>query len=654
MTFVQSITSSLFAVTLASAVAAQSDWPQFRGALGDGVAVPQGVAHHWAEDGPPELWRRDFGSGFSTVTSVGDRLYTMGATAGQEEVFCLDARSGETLWAAALGERFEDKFGDGPRATPTVDDDMLFVVSSRMNLAAFSIANTEMVWQRNLIEEYGIRQPRYGFSPSVLVVEGMVILEIGGGKGKGVAAFERETGEVLWTALDGRPGASTPLYVEIAGVPQLIFNRPRMIASVSLDGEVLWTHEAGADVIAMAQYVAPNFLLTSSALMGQGGVMLRVSKSDEVFSVEKHWVNRRFRNHFNNAVHVNGHLFGFDNSTLRCLDAETGEIAWSQRGFGKGSLIACEDVLYVLGDQGTLALVAAEADAYRELGRRQAMEGRCWTSPSLASGRLFVRNLEEMVAYDVAAAAGEASVDALPEDAAEKPARPSAVEAEELQLSDILERYTAARGGLDRWREVDTLASTGTFTAFSESGPFTMQRRRDHLYKFEFSMGGKMDARGRDSEDLWWRYHRFGITESARVEMEGYHRQMKRASMFEPALLAADEKGIKVKLLVEGEVDAQATVDLELTFPDESVETWHLHAETYLEVAVDSIIVDMNQAREPMEKRVFYSDFREVDGLVLPFYLAMEFGARLEELEFAQVKVNPELDPALFEMSQKD
>ncbi len=649
MRFARAFASSLFVAALTSVVVAQSDWPQFRGKNGDGVAVPQALAHVWGEAGPKELWRHKFGSGFSTVASVGDRLYTMGATEENEEAVCLDAGTGEALWRVPLGIRFLDKFGDGPRATPTVDGDMVFVVSSTMHLAALSTADGKVRWQKELLAEFGIKQPRYGYAASVLVTGDRAVLYIGAGKGKAVAAFERDTGEVLWTALDGRPCKTTPLLVEIAGVPQLIFNRPTELTSLSLDGELLWAHKAAPDVIAMAQFIPPDLVLTSSAHMGLGAVVLRVSKKAEGFAVETAWINRRFRNHFNNAVLVKGHLYGFDNSTLRCLNAKTGATVWSKRGFGKGSLVACNDSLYVLSDQGMLVYVAADPLAYRELGRVKAMKGRCWTSPSLGSGRLFVRNLEEIVAYDVGAVASGPSPVAAPEIASVKPV----TQTSDLQLAAVLKRYTEARGGLAQWRAAKTLEMKGVFTAFSESGPFKLRRRRDRLYRFDYTMSGKPDARGRDGEDLWWRYHRFRIEEPSRVELKGYHWQMKRESMFEPALLAAEEKNIKLVLLGAGKVNGKPTVDLELTFPGGEVETWRLDPETFLEVAVDSTIVDMNQSRESMTKRVFYSDFRKVGGLVLPFRLALEFGSRLETIVVEKVKVNPELAPAVFDMGNK-
>ncbi len=640
-----------FITLLAATTAAQTDWPKYRGAHGDGVAPKQAVSETWGEGGPPELWRHEFGSGFSTVVAVGDRLYTMGAPGETEDAFCLDARTGKTLWQVPLGPRFADKFGDGPRATPTVDGDLVFAVSSTMHLAAIEIEGGKVRWQKNLLEEFGMAQPRFGFAASVVVAGGRAVLEVGAGEGKAVIAFARDTGEIEWTALDGGPSKSTPLLVELHGVPQLIFNRPTKMSALSLDGEVLWTHEAARDVMVMAQFVPPDLVLTSSAYMGKGTIAVRVTKTGEGFETEQVWSNRRFRNHFNNSVLVNGHLFGFDNSTLRCIRAEDGGLAWSKRGFGKGSVMACGDVLYVLGDQGTLALVAADSTEYRESGRVQAMhddEGRCWTSPTLADGRLFLRNLKEIVAYDVRAAASDAIASEQATPAAESPTKPSA----EIELAEVLRRYTAARGGLKRWREVQTLQTEGTFTSFSESHPFTLKRRRDDLYRLDYTWAGDKDVRARDREGLWWRQTMFRITDPARVEIEPYERQLKRESMFEPALLDAKAKGIEVALLGRGKVVAMPTIDLELTFSDESKEQWRLHAETFLEVAVDSTIVDMSQAREPMERRVFYSDFRTVDGLVVPFRLASEFGARLEEFEVSSVTVDPELDASVFDMPE--
>jgi outer membrane protein assembly factor BamB len=653
MSSVHRSAATLLAAALAISLPAQdSDWPKYRGVRGDGVAPPQPLARTWGPDGPPELWRRPFGSGFSTVAAVGDRLYTMGATAEHEEACCLDARTGETLWRTPLGARFAEQFGDGPRATPTIDGDLVFAVSSRMHLGALAARDGAILWQKDLLAEFGIQQPRFGFSPSVVVVGNRAILEIGAGPGKAIAAFDRTTGAVLWTALDGPAGASTPLLVEIEGVPQLVFNRRPQIAALSLDGEVLWTYEGAPDAIAMASFIAPHFVFTSSAYMGQGGVMLRVTKTADGFAAEKIWLNRRFRNHFNNAVAVGGHLYGFDNSTLRCLDVEKGEITWSERGLGKGSLIACDDVLFVLGDQGTLVLAAADPSTWRELGRVAAMQGRCWTSPTLAAGRLYLRNLEELVAYDVRPPTTGGPIGAAPVRA--QPAAPSALPASQpaVEVAGVLERYAQARGGLARWRSVDTLRATGTFSAFSAESAYLMQRRRDNLYRVEFGMIGKRDARGRDADGPWWQYNLFEVTKPARIatEMQAYHAQLERESMFEPALLAPAAKGIAVELIGAGEVDAVPTLDLRLTFPDGQVETWRLHRETCLEVAVDDTVVDMTQSAEPMTRRTFYSDFRTVGGLVLPFRTSMEFGARLEEIVLERVEVGPELDPAAFAM----
>ncbi len=117
--------------------------------------------------------------------------------------------------------------------------------------------------------------------------------------------------------------------------------------------------------------------------------------------VKELWHNRFMRNHFSSAVLHDGHIFGFDNATLKAISVEDSELAWAKRGMGKGSLILADGHLLVLSDRGKLTMAEASPGGYKEQGSFQALEGRCWTAPSLSDGRLFLRNHEEMVAYDI-------------------------------------------------------------------------------------------------------------------------------------------------------------------------------------------------------------------------------------------------------------
>jgi len=385
-----------------AAAAGSEDWPQYRGPQRQGRTDDEGLLSSWEVGQPAELWRRPIGIGYSAVTVADGRLYTMAASGEDEVVLCLDAESGEVVWTTSVGPSGSSDMEDsGPRSTPTVADGIVYTASSAARLVALSAADGSVVWEREL----GGPAPRFGYSVSPLVDGGRVVVEAGAdGEHPGVYAFDAKSGAPEWTALTGPAGYSSPIAVEIGGRWQYVFFRRVGAAVVALSpqGELLWQHPtSGLAIITTPIFLAPDRIFVASADDIFGGLMLRISEQDGVFTTEEIWSERLMRNHFNTSVLVEGHLYGFDNGTLRCLDAETGEKRWAKRGFGKGSLVAAGDRLLVLGDDGTLVLVHATPDRFEETGRVQAMEGRAWTAPSLSGGRIYLRDFDEIVALDL-------------------------------------------------------------------------------------------------------------------------------------------------------------------------------------------------------------------------------------------------------------
>lgn len=227
------------------------------------------------------------------------------------------------------------------------------------------------------------------------------------------------------------------------------------------------------------------------------------------------------------------------------------------------------------------------------------------------------------------------------------PAAPATGGDGELTASRVVERYLAARGGAERWAKLRSLTLRGTYAAFSQRSPFTLLRQRGDLYRLDFTLLGGPAVRARDTGGPWWR-HPLIQPEAGRLDEGPYVDLLERESRFGLLLLDHREKGVEVELLGPGEVEGQPTVDLRVTLPGGAEETWHLDAGTYLEVAVDSRVPDYTQSAEPMDQRAFFADFREVEGLVIPFQVDWEFGARLEAMTVEEVEVNPELDPGRF------
>lgn len=409
-----------FVLALVCATAAHAgDWPQIRGPERDGIGREAGLFPSWSETQPRTLWRKTLGSSFSGMAVVEDALYTMASEDGKEIVLRLDASNGTEQWRTTVGELFVNDFGNGSRTTPTVDGETVYTVSGTGSLYALATDDGRVRWHVDLIERFGGQTPRFGYSPSPLVDGDQLILEVGSNReGQAVASFDKRDGSVRWSALDGGAGYSSPVVSTLAGVRQMIFIRRQGPEALGMDfdGTVLWRHPGARASIPMPVPVPPNHVFLSSSDDDFGGVMVELAPGPDGKGIvaSEAWNERLMRNHMNASVLVDGHLYGFDNATLKCLDAETGTRRWAKRGFGKGSVIANGDRLFVLGDDGTLALVEATPEAYREHGRSKPMDGRAWTSPSLAHGRLFLRDLDEIVALEVGSQTNDAATGATP------------------------------------------------------------------------------------------------------------------------------------------------------------------------------------------------------------------------------------------------
>jgi outer membrane protein assembly factor BamB len=388
-----------------AATAAAQDWPQFRGENRDGVSPEKGLLANWPEAGPKEVWRRTIGEGYSAISVVGDRLYTMysGEHEGTPVEFAaaFDAASGEELWRSPLGEKYDTEFGNGPRATPTVDGDTVYVLDSHGRFVALKTKDGSERWGVSLQGDFGAKQPGWGFSSSALVDGDQVVLEAGGPEGKSYVALDKKTGEVKWTYGDGGPGYNSAIVVEISGKKGYVYVIGDKLNCVDENGAALWSHPwPRGETHASPLFVAPDKIFASGA-EGVGGALIRVAKKDGETQVEEVWTTRFMRNHFSSSIVHDGHIFGFDNATLKSISVDDASLAWAKRGLGKGSLIYADGKLFVLSDRGQLLMVEATPEGYVERGSVQALEGRSWTAPTLSNGRLYLRNHTEMVVYDL-------------------------------------------------------------------------------------------------------------------------------------------------------------------------------------------------------------------------------------------------------------
>lgn len=390
----QALTLSLLSGWLSAA-----DWPQFRGPNRDGCSTEKGLASQWGDAGPRQLWRQEVGAGFSGITIVKNRVYTMDSDDTDEYALCLDAQTGKRLWRKRIASLFTNKFGDGPRSTPTVADGIVYVLASVGVLKALSTDKGETLWEVNFVESFASQIPIWAFSSSPLIVGDNLIVEVGGSE-TAIAAFNKKTGKLTWSGGEGQIVYSSPLSLTFEGTRQILHITKAELVSLDLQGNKLWSTPFKPKLgitPAIPVFVEPD-LIFLSASYDAGSKVARLKKG----GVEEVWDNRTsMRNHFNSSIAVGSHLYGFDKAIFKSIEAETGEIRWMKRGFGKGSLIYADGMFIVLSERGKLVLFKADHTEPKQLADHQVLSGRCWTQPSLSDRRVYVRNHTELVSLDL-------------------------------------------------------------------------------------------------------------------------------------------------------------------------------------------------------------------------------------------------------------
>lgn len=405
------------------------DWPWFRGPQGSGIAQEEGLARSWPDGGPAVAWRRPLGEGFAAVSVAGDGLYTLYAEGDAEYAARFRVADGEEVWRRRIGEKYMDHWGNGPRSTPVVDSGTVYALGSYGSLFALRAESGEVIWQLDLVAEFGHPNrptlfdagvqsgdvplgPYWGYCSSPLIEGDLLIVYTGAGEGSSLVAFDKASGETRWRRFDHLLSYSSPFAVTVGGRRQIVVAMAQEIVSVDLAGELLWRHPWARFNVSQPVFLPPDKLFFSSA-NDVGAVLLAVRGSDdEGIRVEELWREPRMRNSWQSSIAHRGAIVGFDNATLKFLSAE-GETLWARRGLGKGTLALADDLLFVLGDRGVLTVGEWSREGFREAGRAEILTGKSLTAPTVAQGKLFARNHQELVCVDLstkAGGAGEAGV----------------------------------------------------------------------------------------------------------------------------------------------------------------------------------------------------------------------------------------------------
>ncbi len=388
-----------------------ADWPQWRGPLRNGLSSETGLLKAWPEKGPAVTWSvANLGEGYGSPALKGDRIYVQGTSGTGSEakstVFCLNRADGKTIWSVAFGAKVDQDKGNGPRATPTLDGDRLYVLTENGDLACLREKDGSRIWGKNILKEFGGSNPKWLISESPLV-DGNKLIVSPGGTNAGIVALDKMTGAEIWRTkeLSDQTGYASCIIAEVGGVRTYInFTSTAAVGVRASDGKLMWRYANVANKVAncTTPIFADNKVFFSSAY-GTGGALLNLTAQNGEVKAEEAYFTKEMQNHHGGMVLVDGYLYGFSNAILTCIEFSTGKVMWKDRSVGKGSIGYADGMLYLLGEKQLVGLAEANPKAYVEKGRFPINDRGwdSWAHPVIIGGKLYIRNQNELTCYDV-------------------------------------------------------------------------------------------------------------------------------------------------------------------------------------------------------------------------------------------------------------
>jgi outer membrane protein assembly factor BamB len=380
-----------------------ADWPRFRGSTADGVSPEKGINKDWNTKPPKELWRLDMGNkGFSGPSVVDGKVFIVDRKGSQDVVRGINLADGKDAWQFPYEESIGDNFGFA-RATPTYDAGKLYTLSASGRIHCLNAADGKPVWNTHLQQQLSGKLPQWHYSMSVFIDGDLAIVCPGGPNGS-VVALNKADGKKVWSGGTDIAGYATPTVATVQNSKQyVIFGGTSAFGVDAKSGQQLWQvpWKTQYDVNAATPIVLGNSVFITSDY-GRGCCMIDVAAG----GAKIRWENKEVQSHFNTPIFFQGNLYATsDPNKLVCLDPQTGNARWTQKGFGKGGLIGVDGTLIGIdGVTGAAIMAALDPTAYRELGRIAVLRGgdkQYWTAPVVAAGRLILRDKSALVCLDL-------------------------------------------------------------------------------------------------------------------------------------------------------------------------------------------------------------------------------------------------------------
>jgi hypothetical protein len=397
-------------LSLVNAHGTGADWPQFRGPDRDNLSKDSGLLRSWPQEGPPLAWKATgVGSGYSSLSVVGDRVYTLGNKGKSSFVYALERDGGKIVWSAEIGPE-----GGNLGCTPTVDGTRVYALGQRGDLVCLDTMAGKRIWHRNLRKDFGGEVGDWQYCESPLV-DGDRVVVTPGGKDATMASLNKETGNTIWTcavpARDVQAGYSSIVVATVGSVKQYVQLFNGGVAGVATDGRFLWKYEKlGPNTANIPTPVVLDDHVLAVAGYGKGGALLKLTASGSDVSVKEVYFNRALSNKHGGIVVVGDYFYGDsdDRGQPFCAEVKTGKVVWKRerdqgKGEGSTSVTYADGHLYFHYQNGEVALVKASPEGYNEVGSFKVplTNGNSWAHPVVVGGRLYLREGNMIYCYDV-------------------------------------------------------------------------------------------------------------------------------------------------------------------------------------------------------------------------------------------------------------
>ncbi len=399
------------ALLLTSAISIQAeDWPQWRGPNRDGLSKETGLLKEWPEGGPNLAWKaHGFGVGYSSVSIADGRIFTLGDVDGGSHVIAANESNGRILWKTRIGGEGGHRKYPGTRSTPTVDGGQVFALNQFSDLACLDAKTGKLVWKVNLIEDFGGKMMSgWKYSESPLVDGDKVVATPGGSQGT-VVALNRKNGKKLWQTSDwtDTAGYSSVVIKTLHGVRQYLQLTGKSVAGIDPDsGKILWQADRPGKTAVVSTPVVKDDVVFVTSAYGVGCSAFRIGKQGNKWTTKLLYANKAIANHHGGVIRLGDHVFGSSGPSFACVDIESGEGGFSERSVGKGATVFADGRFYLRAESGPVALIVATPEGLKEAGRFKQPDrsnDRAWPHPVVANGKLYLRDQDLLLCYNVKA-----------------------------------------------------------------------------------------------------------------------------------------------------------------------------------------------------------------------------------------------------------